>query len=359
LQFSASPDSERVVTFSKTPVFSHLDGTPVKKVNTSFDIIVVGGGPSGLSCAIEATKAGLSVCVLEKGSLVDSIRRFPENLVWFSTPDLLEIGGVPFVTSTFRPTRVETLNYYQRVRSDYDLDVRYFDTVVGIERPDARFLVTTARGVSYTSLFVVIATGYFDHPNRLGVPGEEGDNVLHYYDGPFKYSDQDVVVVGGRNSAVEAALDLYRHGARVTLVHRGTTLSPGIKYWVLPDIENRIKGKQIRACFSSVVRQFDKNRVVFQNPDGEERLEMDFAFVLTGFRPDVEHLSRFGIMIDPDSLAPRCDELTFETNLSGLFVAGSIVAGKDNNRIFIENGRLHGAAIVGEIVRRMRKKGRA
>ncbi|MEK9138884.1 MAG: NAD(P)-binding domain-containing protein, partial [Bacteroidota bacterium] len=202
------------------------------------DMIVVGGGPSGLSCAIEAKKADLSAVILEKGSIVDAIRRFPRNLIWFSTPELLEIGDVPFVTSSVRPTRVEALRYYQKVVQHYELDCRYFDAVEDIARNGATLRVTTTSRMVYEGRNVVVATGYYDSPNRLDVLGESLPNVMHYYDEPFKYFGCDVSIVGGRNSAVEAALDLYRHGARVTLIHRGETLSPGVKYWILPDIEN-------------------------------------------------------------------------------------------------------------------------
>jgi thioredoxin reductase (NADPH) len=316
----------------------------------SSDVLVVGAGPSGLSCAIEAKKAGLRVIVLEKGSLVDYIRRFPANLVWFSTPELLEIGGVPFVISTVRPTRVDTLNYYQKVVKVHGLDVRCFDPVQTIRRSGEAFEVGTAGGAVYTARNVVVATGYFDNPNRLGVPGEDLPHVFHYYDEPFKYFDTDVVVVGGRNSAVEAALDLYRHGARVRLVHRGERLSEGVKYWILPDVENRIKAGEILSSFRSTVRSIVPGAVEISTPDGEQSVRARFVFILTGFHPDVAQLRSFGIEIDPGTLAPRHEGSTLETNVPGLYVAGSAVAGKFNNKIFVENGRLHGGVIVKAIL---------
>jgi thioredoxin reductase (NADPH) len=315
-------------------------------MNMSAEVVIVGAGPSGLSCAIEAKKAGLSVIVLEKGSLVDYIRRFPANLVWFSTPELLEIGGVPFVISTVRPTRVDTLNYYQKVVRYHGLDVRCFDSVRSIRRSDGGFEIGTAGGAAYTAEYVVVATGYFDNPNRLGVSGEDLPHVFHYYDEPFRYFDSDVVVVGGRNSAVEAALDLYRHGAKVCLVHRGERLSEGVKYWILPDIENRIKAGEIHASFRSTVGSIVPGRVNLNTPDGPAHVPAGFVFILAGFHPDVARLRAFGIDIDPESLAPRHDKSTFETNIPGLYVAGSAVAGKFNNKIFVENGRLHGEVIV-------------
>jgi thioredoxin reductase (NADPH) len=320
-----------------------------------FDLIVVGAGPSGLSCAIESQKAGLSTLVLEKGSLVDYIRRFPTNLVWFSTPELLEIGGVPFVTSTVRPTRVDTLNYYRKVVAAYDLHIRYYDKVVGVERNGDESVITTEKGNTYRSRFVVVATGYFDHPTRLGIPGEDLPHVSHYYTEPFAFFDQDVAVVGGRNSAVEAALDLFRHGARVTLIHRGKKLSDGVKSWILPDIENRIKAQQVKALFESTVSRIEASLLFVETPEGEREIAVDHLHVLIGFRPDSHQLRAFGVELHEGSLAPRVDRETFETNVPGLFVAGSVVAGSETNRIFVETGRLHGHAIVGTILTRMKR----
>jgi thioredoxin reductase (NADPH) len=317
-----------------------------------YDVIVVGGGPSGLSCAIEAKKAGLEVLVLEKGSAVDAIRRFPHNLIWFSTPELLEIGDVPFVISTVRPTRTDTLSYYQRVVQYHKLECRYFDAVERVVQAGDRFKVTTSSGIQYEGRHVVLATGYFDHPNHLNVPGESLPHVRHYYDEPFKYFGSDVAIVGGRNSAVEAALDLYRHGARVTLIHRSESLSPGVKYWILPDIENRIKAGQVKAMFRSTVREIRPRSIVVATEEGASEVPVDFVFVLIGFHPDTELLHRFGVEINSESLAPCFDEASFETNVKGMYVAGSLVAGKNNNKVFVENGRLHGAVIVKSIMSR-------
>ena len=314
------------------------------------DLIIVGAGPAGLSCAIEAKNAGLTTIVLEKGSLVDYIRRFPKNLIWFSTPELLEIGDIPFPIPTVRPTRVDAITYYQRVTTHFDLDVRSFDAVERIDRVEDYFSVTTAKKIKYEARNVVVATGYFDNPNRLDVDGEDLPHVKHYYDEPFEYFDRDIVVVGGRNSAVESALDLFRHGARVTLVHRGETLSPGVKYWILPDIENRIKSGEIKAEFNSSVSRIKEESVCIQSDGKEKDVKCDVVFVLIGFRPDTNHLKKFGIAVDAETLAPLCVEGTFETKVPGLFVAGSVVAGKFNNKIFVENGRLHGKSIVALIL---------
>jgi thioredoxin reductase (NADPH) len=319
------------------------------------DVIIVGSGPSGLACAIEAKRAGLTAVVLEQGSVADAIRRFPVNLVWFSTPELLEIGGVPMIVPTTRPTRIDTLSYYQRVAALFELDIRTFDRVAGVEKQEGGFAVRTGRGVRYESKYVIIATGYFDQPGKLGVPGEDLPHVHSYYDEAHKYYGTNVVVVGGRNSAVEASLDLYRHGAKVTLLHRGSSLSEGVKYWILPDVENRIKAGQIRSHFNATVDRITETEVVFRTPDGEGRARGEFVFVLIGFRPDVMGLRSYGITLNPETLAPTIDPTTFETNIRGLYVAGSVVAGKNNNKIFVENGRLHAFSIIPAILKKIRE----
>jgi thioredoxin reductase (NADPH) len=317
------------------------------------DLVVIGAGPAGLSCAIEGRKSGLSVRVLEKGSVVDAIRRFPPNMVWFSTPELLEIGGVPFVIPTHRPTRLDTIKYYQRVARHFELDVRPFDAVVGLGPTAAGFRVVTEKGHVHEARFVVVATGYFDHPNFLNVPGEELPHVRHHYDEPFAYFARDVVVVGGRNSAVEAALDLYRNGARVTLIHRGKRLSEGVKYWILPDIENRITAGEITARFCSVVEEIRRDGIMVRGDDGETMIPADAVFVLIGFHPDTAFLGALGVAVAEGTLAPFHRQETLETNVPGLFVAGSVVAGIETNKIFVENGRHHGRVIVDAILVRL------
>jgi thioredoxin reductase (NADPH) len=319
------------------------------------ELVVVGAGPAGLSCAIEAARSGLSVTVLEKGSVVDAIRRFPSNLVWFSTPELLEIGDVPFITSTLRPTRVDAIKYYQKVVRHHRIDLHPFDAVTSVQHEWTGFVIQTERGLLYRARNLVIATGYYDHPNWLGVPGEDLPHVRHYYEEPFAYFDRSVIIVGGRNSAVEAALELFRNGSRVTLIHRGPKLSDGVKYWILPDIENRIKANEISAHFGSTVKEITPDRVAVDTPDGRFELPADAVFVLIGFHPDPGFLAEMGVEIDEATLAPVHDPNSLETNVPGLFVAGSVVAGKNNNKIFVENGRLHGGAIVGAI---LKKQGR-
>lgn len=313
----------------------------------SYDIIVIGAGPSGLSCAIEAKKKGFSCVVLDKGSLTDAIRRFPINMTFFSTPELLEIGNVPFVSSGFRPTRFDALRYYQGVTKFYELVVKSGEQVLSIEKKGASFDVRTNHD-TYAASNVVMATGYFDNPNPYEVPGATLPKVLRYYSEPFEYVGREVAIVGGKNSAVEIALDLFRSGAKVTLIHKGSKLTEGVKYWVLPDIENRIKAGEIKALFETQVKEIREHSLILSGKRAGE-IPNDFVFVMIGYRPDNSLLMNAGVQIDENSLAPFHNPGTMETNIKGLFVAGSIAAGKFNNKIFIENGRAHGKLIVDAI----------
>jgi thioredoxin reductase (NADPH) len=316
------------------------------------DILIIGAGPAGLATAIAAARAGLSSVILEQGGIADAIRRFPVNMTWFSTPELLEIGEVPFVIPTVRPSRVDTLNYYRRAAEAHRLELLLHDGVKSIRKEvEGSFTVATHKGLTHRARAVVLATGYFDQPARLGVPGEELPHVHHYYDEPFRFAGTDVVVVGGRNSAVEAALDLYRHGARVLIVHRGAALSPGVKYWILPDIENRIKAGQIQAAYNTTVGEITEEHIVLVGPAARYEHRADAVFVLIGFGPDSRLLREAGVRLDPVTLAPACDPSTLETNVPGLFVAGSVVAGKETNKIFVENGRQHGTLIIEALLR--------
>ncbi len=318
-----------------------------------FDIIIIGAGPAGLSAAIEATKAGMRALVLDKGSVVDGIQRYQQEMFFFSTPELLEIGGIPFVIPTTRPTSRDCVNYYRSVAEHYRLDFAFYERVVSLRRADGAFLLTGESGKTYASTYCVAATGYYDTPNMLKVPGEGLPHVSHFYHDPSPYYRQQVLVVGGKNSAVEAALDLWRHGAQVTLVHRGEKLSSGVKYWILPDLENRIAAGSMAAHFSSTVKEFRKGvTVVEKTGGGALEIETDFAFVLIGYRPDVSFLRSLGIEIDPATLVPAHNPETYETNIPGLFVAGGLVGGRFNNKVFIENGREHGKKIVAAIQHR-------
>lgn len=313
------------------------------------DLLIVGAGPSGLAAAIAAEQAGLDYEVLEKGVLVNSIFHFPRAMTFFTTPELLEIGGLPFVTPYEKPTQWEALRYYRRVADTYRLKLRLGCAVRSLARTGDAFAVGVETGEGRRTLEarnVAICTGYYDHPNRLDIPGEGLPHVFHYYDEPHAYYRQDVVVVGGKNSAAIAALELCRAGARVTLVHRGATLSDSIKYWIRPDIENRIKDGAVRGLFETRPVGIRPEAVEVDGPRGREHLPATTVFLLTGYHPDTSLLEGAGASIDPATLKPRHDPDTLETNVRGLFVGGSVAAGSETSRIFIETGRFHGEAIV-------------
>ena len=338
------------------------------------DILIVGAGPSGLATAIAAKKQRLDYAIVEKGILVNSIFNFPMHMVFFTTPELLEIGGLPLVTPYDKPTRLEALRYYRRVVDTYDLSIAFHEAVVEIEREHGVFVVTTeSRGPSTwlgtgpsTSLAtghrrvrqaraVVLAIGYYDLPNMLTIPGEDLPHVSHYYTDAHPYYRRRVVVVGGKNSAAEASLELFRAGAHVTLVHRHSTLGDSIKYWVRPDIENRIKEGSIAVRFESRVIEITPTEVVIERNGGRETLPAEGVFLLTGYHPDVDLMRRAGVQCDPDTLAPAMDKETFETNVPNLFVAGGAVAGRHTGNIFIENGRFHGERIVKVLAERLQQ----
>ena len=322
------------------------------------DLLIVGAGPSGLATAIAAHQAGLGYEVVEKGALVNSIFHFPRHMTFFTTAELLEIGGLPFVTPYEKPTQVEGLKYYRKVTDAFGLHVTLGQEVVGLRRMEgaadgARFRVETQAADGATSSRsarnVAFATGYYDHPNHLGIPGEDRPHVSHYYSEPHGYYRQPVVVVGGKNSAAIAALELYRAGAEVTLVHRRAQLSDSIKYWIRPDIENRIKEGAIPALFETCLTEIRAHSVVVTSARGSEEIPAEQVFLLTGYHPDTSLLRQAGVRIDEATLVPAHDAATLETNVAGLFLAGALVSGKQTSRIFIENGRFHGEAIVGAI----------
>ena len=321
--------------------------------SNNYDLLIIGAGPAGLSTAIEAQKAGLKYLILDKGGVVDSIQHFQRDMYFFSTPELLEIGNVPFIIPTVRPTSLDCVNYYRGVVEHYRLVCSFYQKIISSDRMNDAFLLRSSAGNEYRARSVVVATGYYDTPSPLGVPGENLPHVSHYYRDPSPYFRQNVLIVGGKNSAVEAALDLYRHGARVTVVHRGPALSAGVKYWVLPDFENRVADGSITLNLNTKVRSFTPGSTVLQHGDGRQsEVKTDFAFVLIGYRPDSSFLKTVGIAVDADSLAPSHDPDTMETNVPNLFVAGGMVGGKFNNRVFIENGREHGKKIVATLMNR-------
>ena len=311
-----------------------------------FDVIIIGAGPSGLAAAIEARKHGLRHVVLDKGGITNAILHFPTQMIFFTTPELLEIGGVPLVSEREKPTRNEALKYYRKVVGAFQLRVHQYEEVTKTERAGSgTFHVQTARA-AYEGRNVVIAIGYYDNPNYMGVPGEDLPHVSHYYTEAHPFYDRDVVVIGGKNSAVEAALDLFRGGARVSVVHRGAELGQTVKYWVRPDIENRFKKREITPYLSSRVVQITKEHVrIAQNGDQRE-IPAQQVFALTGYHPSVKFFDELGVRYDKDTLRAEYNPQTFETNVPGVYLAGSVVGGRINGEVFIENGRFHGEVLI-------------
>ncbi len=308
------------------------------------DAIVVGAGPTGLACGIELKRRGLDALIFDKGCVVNSLYNYPTNMVFFTTPELLEIGDIPMTSIGEKPGRTEALKYYRRVADHYKLCVHQYERVVRIEGDDGAFTVHTEKD-TYGARKIVLSTGYYDVPNMLNVPGEELDKVIHSYKEPHPFYDQDVIVVGAKNSAAIAALELHWTGARVTLVHRGAGIHDHVKYWIKPNIENRIKAGEIKAYFRSFVKEILPDAVVLTTPDGETRLKNDYVFALIGYRPDLEFMGALGIRLDPASQRPHTNPETLESDRRGIYLAGVIVAGMHTNEVFIENGRFHGQKI--------------
>ena len=323
-------------------------------VSRELDLLIVGAGPCGLAAAISAQRAGLTARVLDAGSVVSTITQYPYYVAFFSTAEKLSLGGVPFVVATEKPTRRDALAYYRAITRHFQLDVRQYERVTAIERRDDGFVVhsETLEGhrASTRARSVCVATGYFGSPNRLGVPGEELPHVTHVYREGHPAFDQDVVVVGGGNSAAEAALDLWRAGARVTLVHFGPTFDKKIKPWVQPDLQNRMKEGAIGARWNSRVTAIEPGLLTIRGPQGDERLGARFVYVMTGFAPNTDLLRDAGVPIHKTTGIPAHDSETLETTVPGLFIAGVVVAGYDANKVFIENGRFHGDQIVASLL---------
>jgi thioredoxin reductase (NADPH) len=329
---------------------------PAPLVET-FDALVVGAGPTGLACGIELENRGVKTVLVEKGCVVNSIYHYPTNMTFFTTPELLEIGNIPMTSLNDKPNRAEALKYYRKVADHFHLDVRQYEKVDRISGADNRFeIFTTDRlgcGHLYRARKVVLATGYYDVPNMLNVPGEELPKVLHYYKEPHPYYNHDVAVIGAKNSAAIAALELYWTGARVTLIHRGAGISSKVKYWIKPNIENRIKNGEIRGYFRSNVTRILPDSILLQTPEGEISLRNDFVFALIGYQPDLHFLNETGISLEPETQRPRTDPHTLESERAGIYLAGVIVAGMHTNEIFIENGRFHGQLIAGSIASKL------
>jgi thioredoxin reductase (NADPH) len=324
-------------------------------MTAAYDVICIGAGPTGLACAIEARRAGLRPLVLDKGCLCNSLFHYPVNMSFFTTAERMEIGGLPMTTAGDKPTRVEALKYYRRAVEHYGIEVRLFEMVEGITGHDGAFVVATrAVGAGgphdvlahHHARKIILATGYYDRPNLLGVPGEDLPGVSHYFTEAHPFWGQPVVVIGAKNSAAETALELFRAGAHVTLVHRGAALGSSLKYWVRPDIENRIKAGEIAALFNTRVGSFEPGRVWVQNGAEKRSIPAAQVFALTGYHPDFEFLERLGIKLDPETRKPQCDPRTLESNVPGIYLAGVLLGGKNRGGIFIENGRFHSLQII-------------
>ena len=314
-----------------------------------YDLIIVGAGPIGLACGIEAEKNSLNYLIIEKGCLVNSIFGYPTNMTFFSTSERLEIGDVPFISHGVKPTRTQALEYYRRVKESWKLKVHTYEKVTQISGSLNDFKVTTPKDKYYAQR-IIISTGFFDYPNYMGVPGEDLPKVKHYYDEPHPYVGQKVAVIGGGNSGVDVALETFRRGSEVTMILKKDKVDEGVKYWVKPDIENRINEGAIKAYFNSSVKEIRENEIDIQTPEGSVTLENDFVLAMTGYHPDYSFLSSLGISMESgDSKIPVFDEETFETDIKGIYLAGVVCGGMETGRWFIENSRYHAENIMKHI----------
>jgi thioredoxin reductase (NADPH) len=326
-------------------------------VSESFDALVVGAGPTGLACGIELQQRGIRTVLVEKGCVVNSLYNYPTNMTFFTTPELLEIGNIPMTSLNDKPNRHEALKYYRRVADHFKLNIRDYERVNRIDGEDNAFEVHTTDRLdchhTYRARKIILATGYYDVANKLDVPGEDLPKVLHYYKEPHPYYNHDVAVIGAKNSAAIAALELFWTGARVTLIHRGAEISASVKYWIKPNIENRIKSGEIRGYFNTRVLEIRNDSLLLATPKGEVILRNDFVFALVGYRPDLEFLAATGITLENSTLRPRTNPITLESERAGIYLAGVIVAGMHTNEIFIENGRFHGKSIAESVAARL------
>lgn len=318
--------------------------------STKYDIIIIGGGPIGLACGIEAQKVGLNYLILEKGCLVNSLYNYPVNMTFFSTSERLEIGDIPFVSNNAKPTRNEALEYYRRVTAHKQLKIKLFEEVLEVKNEDdGLYKIKTKKG-EYLTTNIVIASGFYDIPQKLGVKGEDLPKVTHYYKDPHFYAFQKVLVVGANNSAVDAALETWRKGADVTMVIRGDEIGSRVKYWAKPDIENRIKEGSIKAYFNSEIEEITDGHVIIQTPEGLETVENDWVISMTGYQPNLNFLRKVGINLSQDEIMkPQYDEDSMETNLKNVYLAGVICGGMNTHSLFIENSRGHAERIIQKI----------
>jgi len=311
-----------------------------------FDVIIIGAGPAGLAAAIEAKKYGLKHLAFDKGGITNSILHFPTQMIFFTTPELLEIGGVPLVSEREKPTRNEALKYYRKVVGMYQLNVHQYEEVVGVQEMGPHVFRVETVDAAYETRNVVISIGYYDNPNFMGVHGEDLPHVSHYYSEAHPFYDRDVIVIGGKNSAAEAALDLFRGGARVSLVHRGPAMAQTVKYWVRPDIENRFKNGQITPYFNANVLEIARRYVRIAQNGNTQDIPAQQVFALTGYHCSTKFFDQLGVRYDRETLRAEYNPETFETNVSGVFLAGAVIGGRINGEIFIENGRFHGEVLM-------------
>lgn len=312
-------------------------------------VIIIGAGPIGLATAIALKEKGVKTKIIERGCVVNSIFNYPKDMTFFSTSERLEIGRVPFISHGPKPTRREALEYYRRTAESHELDIHVYEEVQNVDGSDGDFTVATDKA-NYQADKVVVATGFYDIAKRMNIPGEELDKVTHYYDEAHPYAWQDVLVIGGGNSAVDAALETYRTNANVTLVVRKPHIKESVKYWVKPDIENRIKNNEIKAYFNTEVKEIKPDEVVLETPDGEKSIPNDFVLAMTGYKPNFKLMTRFGIdLTEDEKKMPVFDESTLETNRDGVYVAGVVCGGMDTSKLFIENTRVHANHIADHI----------
>lgn len=313
------------------------------------DILIIGAGPIGIACGIEAKKAGLSYVIIEKGCLVNSLYNYPQNMTFFSTSEKLEIGGVPFVSNNPKPTRSEALEYYRRVALKFELNTKLFESVDDVAKQDVGFIVTTSKS-GYLTRNIIISTGFYDLPNKIDIPGEDLPKVAHYYKDPHYYAMQNVIVIGASNSSVDAALETYRKGANVTMVVRDESISKRVKYWVRPDVMNRIEEGNIKAYFHSELVSIANDTADIRTPEGIITIPNDFVLALTGYQPNFELLRKFGVKLsEDDKCLPEHNSQTMETNEKGIYLAGVVCGGMDTHLWFIENSRDHAVKIISDI----------
>jgi len=316
------------------------------------DVLIIGGGPIGIACGIEASKNGLDYVILEKGTLTNSLFNYPVNMTFFSTSEKLEMGNVPFMSLSNKPTRTEALEYYRRVADHYDLNIRLYEKVENVKKIGDGFVITSSKK-DYLAKNIVISTGFYDLPNLMNVPGEDLQKVSHYYKEPWPYVGQKIIVVGGGNSAVDVALETWRKGAEVTMVLKDSSVDRSVKYWVLPDIENRIKEGSIKAFYHATLKEIKDNEVIISSPEGEVTIENDFVLAMTGYKPNFTLLEQIGVQLDLDEHRQPCyDQTNQESNVKGVYLAGVVCGGLNTREFFIENSIIHAHAIISDISER-------